>query len=295
MECQSGFPRRANIMPKLYVKLDEEVEPQSGSSTGGQDVETAVTNSAPTGKTNVRTKVKTRVQDYQDNNENIIQLFHLSLVIVIFLALAVVFAQVGNFGWFFDTKPVDSGPINDVALALAPILALTLAIERLVETLFTYFEGNIGSVAKFSNLGTKYHKTMDTELRKATTEYKSLLEKLATVTEVNRQQFMTELDKVEEWVESINSRIGTILKDPRYVAFKQRMSIWLGFALGFIVAIMTDQGIFEYLQIGVPRIVDMVITGAVMGAGTGPMHSLVGVLDGLKTTLQNFKFQAATN
>lgn len=281
-------------MPNLYVKYDEEIEPASDASASEADTETAVTNSAQSPNTNVRTKVKARVQNYQENNESIIKLFHLSLVIVIILALAVVFSQVGDFGWFLDTKSVDSEPISDVAIALAPLLALTLAIERLVETLFTYFEGKVGSVAKFSNLGVRSYNRMDAEFKNAMAQYNSILEKLSAATQENHQQLMEELAGVEAWVEAINKRIGTILKDPGYVAFKQRMSIWLGFVFGFVVAIFTDQGIFEYLQIGVPRIVDMLITGAVIGAGAGPMHSLVGVLDGLKTTLQNFKFQPAT-
>lgn len=68
------------------------------------------------------------------------------------------------------------------------------------------------------------------------------------------------------------------------MAFKPRSSIWLGDAL----AIMTDQGIFKSLQIGVPRVVDMVMTGAVLGPGVGPRHALVDGVDSVKRALQNF-------
>lgn len=279
-------------MSKLYVNLQEREQPEE------EPAQTAVTptegepddpsNNRPQPKRPLPENVKLRIQDYQENNEGIIKVFHLSLVIVVVLALLVVFSQVGDFGWFLDTKTVDSGPIDDIAVALAPLLALMLAIERLVETIFSYFEGKLESVAKFSNLGVQNYKRMEAELRSSMAEYQALVESLSSATEEQRPKIMAEIAQAESWVESINTRIGAILKDPRYIAFKQRLSIWLGFALGFVVAILTDQGIFEYLQIGVPRIVDMVITGAVMGAGTGPMHSILGVLDGLKGALQNF-------
>ncbi|MCA9944640.1 MAG: hypothetical protein KC449_14220 [Anaerolineales bacterium] len=279
-------------MPQLYVNFQEEEPPEDES------VNTAVspseeesgdpTQKSPQTKRRLPENVKLRIQDYQENNESIIKVFHLSLVVVVILALLVVFSQVGDFGWFLDTKPVDSGPIDDIAVALAPLLALMLAIERLVETIFSYFESKLESVAKFSNIGVQNYKRMEAELRSGMAEYQALVESLSGATEDERPKIMAAISQTEAWMETINARIGGILKDPRYIAFKQRLSIWLGFALGFVVAILTDQGIFEYLQIGVPRILDMVITGAVMGAGTGPMHSVLGVLDGLKGALQNF-------
>ena len=57
--------------------------------------------------------------------------------------------------------------------------------------------------------------------------------------------------------------------------------------LGLIVAIISDSGILEALQIGVPRILDMIVTGFVIGAGSGPMHSLMGILQGTKNTLES--------
>lgn len=279
-------------MPQLYVNFQEEEPPE------GESVDTAVspseeesgdpTQKNPQPKRRLPENVKLRIQDYQENNESIIKVFHLSLVVVVILALLVVFSQVGDFGWFLDTKPVDSGPIDDIAVALAPLLALMLAIERLVETIFSYFESKLESVAKFSNIGVQNYKRMEAELRSGMAEYQALVESLSGAAEDERPKIMAAISQTEAWMETINARIGGILKDPRYIAFKQRLSIWLGFALGFVVAILTDQGIFEYLQIGVPRILDMVITGAVMGAGTGPMHSVLGVLDGLKGALQNF-------
>ena len=38
---------------------------------------------------------------------------------------------------------------------------------------------------------------------------------------------------------------------------------------------------------GVPRIFDMLITGFVLGAGSGPLHSLIGILQSAKDTLAN--------
>lgn len=269
-------------MPKLYVKLEQKIETAAGADKH-----------IPPQNERGPARIRVRLQDYQAGNEKIIKLFHFSLVAVVLLALIAAFLQAGSLRWFWETKSIDSVPIDDFTLALAPLLALTLAIERVIETLFSYFESKLESVAKFSNLGVENYSQMEKELRNAMDSYQAIVKQLAaTQEEAERESLRQKAKRAEDWVKAINQRIGAILKDPRYLAFKQRLSIWLGFALGFVVAILTDRGLFEYLRIGVPRIVDVVITGAVLGAGTGPMHSVVGVLDGLKGILRNFTVSA---
>ena len=48
------------------------------------------------------------------------------------------------FVWLFSSNGADTGTFPaDVGLALTPILALALSIERVIETVFDFFESNI--------------------------------------------------------------------------------------------------------------------------------------------------------
>jgi hypothetical protein len=97
-----------------------------------------------------------------------------------------------------------------------------------------------------------------------------------------------QLKMAEERLAKAADRLSGMTGDPIYIQMKRALSIMIGLFLGFLVAIFSDQGIFAYLQQGVPRIVDIFITGFIIGAGSGPMHSLVGILQGFKDSLENF-------
>ncbi len=47
---------------------------------------------------------------------------------------------------------------------------------------------------------------------------------------------------------------------------------------GLMVAIMGDLGMFHTIGIPMPRLLDMLVTGLIIGAGPGPMHSVIGTL-----------------
>ena len=98
---------------------------------------------------------------------------------------------------------------------------------------------------------------------------------------------LAKLKQAEQRIENAQSRIASLSRDPKYVAFKRMSTIWLSLLLGLIVAIISDTGMCKLLQIRVPRIVDMVLTGFIIGAGSGPMHSLVGILQNVKDALGN--------
>jgi hypothetical protein len=64
----------------------------------------------------------------------------------------------------------------------------------------------------------------------------------------------------------------------------------LGLILGVIVAALGQLQMFAMLGIGsVPARVDVFITGLVIGTGSYPVHSLVGILQQTKETLDGAK------
>jgi len=213
------------------------------------------------------------------------------LIVILILAavvLAVVTALTKEEGilWLFDLKDIQGGELGDIAKVLAPLLALALVIERLLETVFDLFEQVAADVAKLGNAGLEGLKWFQDELDRAWEAAREAAGKLGQSGE-DEDATLAKLKKAEQRIIDANNRIAGLTKDPKYISWKRMLSIWIGLLLGLIVAILSDTGIFELLQISVPRILDMLVTGFVLGAGSGPMHSLVGVLQGAKDTLEN--------
>ena len=57
--------------------------------------------------------------------------------------------------------------------------------------------------------------------------------------------------------------------------------------IGMIVAVIGDLGMLRYIGIASPRIIDMVMTGLIIGSGPGPMHDLIGILQGSRNAIGN--------
>lgn len=211
------------------------------------------------------------VQMMSQNSTNITIVL---LLITILLAFGIVIAANG-FKWLYELKPVEMGELGEISIVLAPLLALALAIERFVETLFDYFEGEVRNIARIADISKEGIEELEANLNSAWVDYNNA----ANLT-------VEALGAAEAKLKGISEIFLGLPKNPIYVSYKRRFSIAISFMIGFVVAVFTDQGMFEYLQISVPRILDMLVTGAALGAGAGPMHSIVGALDGLQSSLK---------
>lgn len=214
------------------------------------------------------------------------------IVVAIILAIALALTKEEGIVWLFYMKDVQGGVLGDVAVALAPFAALALAIERLLETVFDLFEQTVADVAELGSAGLHGLEWFNKERDRAWAAAKDAADKLGLTggdTEANRGA----LKKAEQRIKDANDRIMGLTKDPIYVSAKRMLSIWIGLLLGLIVAVVSDAGIFELLHVSVPRIMDMLVTGAVIGGGSAPIHSLVGILQGAKNTLENLGELAA--
>lgn len=216
------------------------------------------------------------------------------ILVVFAVVLAIVTALRSGEGllWLLEIKDTKAEELGDLAKVLAPLLALALAIERLLETVFDLFEQATDEVAKLSSAGEAGLQWFQNELDRAWNAADAAAGKLV-IAGADEAAILKELEKAEQRILKANSRIVGLIKDPKYVSTKRMLSIWIGLLLGLIVAVISDLGIFELLQIGVPRILDMLVTGFVIGAGSGPMHSLVGIFQGAKNTLENLGELAA--
>ncbi len=214
----------------------------------------------------------------------------LLVIFAILLATAIALFREAGEGeatgllWLFATKtiPSDAEPLGDIALVLAPLMALALAIERLIETVFDLLEESLSEVANLGSVTQQGLKNLEDGLAQA---WKAFDE--ATYRPESDPDKLKLLGAAHERIKKANERLAGITADPKYISSKRALSILLGLALGLIVAITSDEGIFQLLRMPVPRILDMLVTGFVIGAGSGPMHSLVGILQGVKDSIAN--------
>jgi hypothetical protein len=222
--------------------------------------------------------------------------------LVALLALAVALAiysalqQPAGLAWLFQIKrPISDQPFpDDVGKALGPILALALMIERLLETIFNVFERNWAQVARFgtsSSEGVNILNRMLTlysgQLNTAVNALETAMDNPDPAVRDGMAALILKVDEAEVRVREASAKFASLTSDVKYLAWKRTITIWLGLTLGLIVAVVSDKGVFEYLNMGVPRLLDMLVTGFVIGAGSGPMHSLIGLLQSAKTTLDN--------
>jgi hypothetical protein len=168
-------------------------------------------------------------------------------------------------------------------------------IERVLETIFGIFERNWDQVARFgtasSDGAVHLNNLLELYNGQLTTAMRSLEIAVGRNLDSTDPSKMNELRKkvrdTEIQVREASAKLAALTKDPQYLAWKRTITIWMGLMLGLIMAIASDEGVFEHLNMSVPRILDMLVTGFVIGAGSGPMHSLIGILQSAKSTLEN--------
>ena len=82
------------------------------------------------------------------------------------------------------------------------------------------------------------------------------------------------------------------LKSPQYVQFKSGTSLLLGVVFGILIANYMSMRVFQQFEplapsllADVPTSWDIIITGAIIGAGAKPIHDLLGILTKFKDFL----------
>ena len=82
------------------------------------------------------------------------------------------------------------------------------------------------------------------------------------------------------------------IKSPQYVQFKSGTSLVIAVVFGILISNFTGMRLFEYLRPLVPNFLDsapgawdVIVTGFIIGAGTKPIHDLIGMLTETKHLL----------
>ena len=172
--------------------------------------------------------------------------------------------------------------VDNYTTVLAPLLAISVAIERLLETGFNWFEQSSRAVADILVAPKETLDWIGSEYQEA---YKATEEAANTVgqdmTPDNLQLLSITEDRLAQAEERLRGWVGA----PEYLAWKRALSIWFSLLAGLVIAVLGDLGMLRLMAIPSPRLVDMIITGLVIGSGSGPMHDLMGILQGGKSAL----------
>ena len=182
--------------------------------------------------------------------------------------------------------------VGELASVLAPLLAVAVAIERLLETVFSWYEQSVKSVADVMG---KAEDSLDWIEQELVAAYDAAAQAAASAGVNAKPEDLKALDLAEQRLAKAEDRLLNWVKAPEYVTWKKSISIWVGLLVGLEVTVLGDLGMLHTIGLPAPRLLDMLITGLVIGAGPGPMHSLIGMLQGGKDALEKLAQLAEGN
>ncbi len=226
--------------------------------------------------------------------------------------------------WLF-TQPLaeaEATPLKvgaNLTIVLAPVLAAAAGVERFLETVFSVIEHNWRTLVAYLGCGLRWLRDVETEVQEArkwmaevSVASSKILEQNSITPEqlqalipdqIDRGKTLAEwqaqaqerLDVVKNMMDMAQARLAdaerelaAITDSDGYKNAKRAASIVLGLWLGLIVAAIGQLQMFAMLGVGaVPSHIDVLITGLVIGSGSYPVHSLVGLLQQAKDTLDS--------
>jgi hypothetical protein len=216
--------------------------------------------------------------------------------------------------WVFFIAEIDNvtatalPPAANLALILAPVLAAAAGVERTLETTFNIIENSWKTLVAHLGKGLRWLNAAELEVgaaRQWLAEVADRYNQELRLLEIKEGMSVSDLSKqMQEKISAANamldlaqtrladaeSNLASVTTSDGYRSAKAAASIVLGLILGVIVATLGQLQMFAMLGIdGVPAPFDVFITGLVIGSGSYPVHSLVGILQQTKDTLDGAK------
>jgi opacity protein-like surface antigen len=194
-----------------------------------------------------------------------------------------------------------------MAMILAPVLAAAAAVERTLETTFNVIEGNWRTLIAYLGRGLRWLKSAEVEVKQARQFLADVSDKFneemkniqlgqlsASALTAEMQARMEVANRMmglaQQRLKDAEGNLAAVTASEGYIRAKGAASIVVGLMLGVIVAALSQLQMFAMLGIGlVPARIDVLITGLIIGSGAYPVHSLVGILQQGKDTLDSVK------
>ena len=216
-------------------------------------------------------------------------------------------------GWVMFIAPIAKADVSkleagaNLTLVLAPVLVAATAVERTLESVFNMIESSWHTMIAYLGRGLRWLKSAEVEVKQArqfladasdkyNVEMQSLQigqTSISAITDTIRVK-MEAANKMmalaQKRLEDAESNLDAVTSSDSYISAKSAASIVLGLMLGVIIAGIGQLQMFAMLGIAaVPARFDVFITGLVIGSGSYPVHSLVGILQQSKDTLDSAK------
>lgn len=210
-------------------------------------------------------------------------------------ALVGIFAGTISFAL---TYPVTKAPVVplergvDLFVVLAPIAIAALGVERLIEMMWNLIESYIRSLVAFLAGRSEWLRWANDELRAARERLEALAqegdptERVSDMLPTSQDALSQLIEKAANDVAFAEVRLASLTSTQQYRDAKRVISILSTLILGIIVATVTGLQMFALLGIDVALRVDVLITGIAIGTGSTPVHSIIGILQQGKDTLE---------
>ena len=232
--------------------------------------------------------------------------FRVLIAVVVILWLLMI-------GWVFFVAPIEKALVSklevgaNLTLVLAPVLVAAAAVERTLESLFNMIEGSWHTMVAYLGRGLRWLNSAETEVQQARQFLADASDKYNTEMQglqIGQTSMSAITDTIRIKMETANAMMGlaqkrladaesnleAVTSSDSYISAKSATSIVLGLMLGVIIAAVGQLQMFAMLGVAaVPARFDVFITGLVIGSGSYPVHSLVGILQQGKDTLDSAK------
>ena len=178
----------------------------------------------------------------------------------------------------------------DLSAALIPFVLLATAIERFWEAVFDWVEKVLISTGKVFGTVNQSFAWMVNEFNQAQTAVTNLVTSFAGKSGDELKKATQQLADAEQRLKDAQLRVEEIPKDPRFVATKSAITIFgsllIGLGIG-IVGLISNQPLLFFKAAGFapPIWLDGILTGLIIGAGPGPVHSLIGTLQSFRDSV----------
>lgn len=232
--------------------------------------------------------------------------FRLLIAVVVVLWLILIWwvlfkAQIENA----DALKLEAGA--NLMLVLAPVLVAAAAVERTLESVFNVIEGSWQKLVAYLGRGLRWLKSAEVEVKQArqflaeasdkyNMEMRSLqigdfsVSEITDTIRLKMEAANKMMTLAQKRLSDAESNLDDVTSSDSYISAKSAASIMLGLMLGVIIAAIGQLQMFALLGIAaVPARFDVLITGLVIGSGSYPVHSLVGILQQSKDTLDSAK------
>lgn len=229
------------------------------------------------------------------------------------LVVLVIGLWIGLIAWVLLFAPIADATAKaleasaNLTVVLAPVLAAAAAVERTLETIFNVLEGSWRTMVAYLGRGMRWLKSAEVEVKQArqfladvadryNTEMQNFEIGSVSVSELTlaAQMRIDAVNKMmgvaQQRLKAAEENLGNATSSKNYINAKAAVSIVLGLMLGVIIAALAQLQMFALLGVStVPARFDVLITGLVIGSGSYPVHSLVGILQQGKDTLDSVK------